>query len=336
MPEENDMATSVATIQGQTQHGAHPRPVSRRTRRALAFYGFIAPWLLGFVLLTVIPLLLGFLTSLTNYDGLNVDNLRFVGARNYERIFQDADALYSLGRTIVWTLISVPAWLISAFALALLLDRSFRRRGLLRTLFYLPSIIPLIGVTWIWIIVLDTDSGLINGLLNLIFPGAAIRWLGGDLAVFSMTTVFVWASAGVGMIIFLAGLQNIPAELKEAAQIDGANGWQIIRYITLPLMTPIIFFQLILAIIRSFQQFSLPLLLSGGQLGTMPPRSMYLFMIHVNRQIFVNQRFGYGIALLFVLFLIIVTLTLLLFWSTRYWVYQEAEPLRPAPGENKA
>ena len=178
-------------------------------------------------------------------------------------------------------------------------------------------------MTWIWIIILDTNAGLINGLLNLIWPGTAIRWLGGDLAIFSLTTVFVWASVGVGMIIFLAGLRNIPTELKEAAQIDGATGWQVTRYITLPLMTPILFFQLILAIIRSFQQFSLPILLAGGALGSMPPRSTYLFMIHVNRQIFVSQRFGYGIALLFIMFLLILILTGLLFWSTRYWVYQD-------------
>ncbi|MBI1258959.1 MAG: ABC transporter permease subunit [Chloroflexi bacterium] len=328
------MANRVDTIQETAYSGVRRKALSRRTRRSLAFYGFIAPWLIGFILLTVIPLALGFLASLTNYDGLNLDHLRFLGLQNYLRIFQDRDALYSLGRTVIWTAITVPTWLISAFALALLLDRSFRRRGLLRTLFYLPSIIPLIGVIWIWIIILDTDNGLINGLINLVFPGTAIRWLGGDLSILSMTMVFVWASVGVGMIIFLAGLQNIPAELKEAAQIDGANGWQIIRHITLPLMTPIIFFQLILAIIRSFQQFSLPILLSGGQLGSMPPRSMYLYMIHVNRQIFVNQRFGYGIALLFFMFLIIVLLTLVLFWSTRYWVFQEAEPSRPAAGGN--
>ncbi len=303
--------------------GVQRAPLTRRTRRALAFYAFIAPWLAGFLLLTVAPLILGFLTSLTNYDGLNIHNLRFVGLRNYERILQDQDALYALRQTAVWTLISVPTWLITAFGLALLLDRNIRRRGLLRTLFYLPTIIPLIGVTWIWLIILDADGGLVNGVINLLWPGTAIRWLGGDLALYSMTTVFVWSSVGVGMIIFLAGLQNIPAELKEAAQIDGANGWQVVRYVTVPLITPIIFFQLILAIIRSVQQYSLPLLLSGGQLGTMPPRSMYLFMIHVNRQIFVSQRFGYGIALLFVMLLLIVALTLLLFWSTRFWVYQE-------------
>ena len=317
------MTTSVANVPAKTQRDSQPRRMSRRRRRALAFYSFIAPWLIGFILLTIVPLVLGFLTSLTNYDGLNINNLRFVGLNNYARIFQDADAMYAMGRTLVWTAVSVPAWLVSAFALALVLDRSVRHRGILRTLFYLPSIIPLIGVTWIWIIILDTNAGLINGLLNLIWPGTAIRWLGGDLAMFSLTTVFVWASVGVGMIIFLAGLRNIPTELKEAAQIDGATGWQVTRYITLPLMTPILFFQLILAIIRSFQQFSLPILLAGGALGSMPPRSTYLFMIHVNRQIFVSQRFGYGIALLFIMFLLILILTGLLFWSTRYWVYQD-------------
>lgn len=317
------MATQAADISVQPQQVIRWRQTSRRQRRAIAFYAFIAPWLIGFLLLTVVPLVLGFLTSLTNYDGLNLNNLRFVGINNYTRILQDSEALYAISRTLVWTAISVPVWLVSAFALALVLDRSVRHRGILRTLFYLPSVIPLVGVTWIWTIVLDTNSGLVNGVLNLFWPGTAIRWLGGDLAILSLTTVFVWASVGVGMIIFLAGLRNIPQELKEAAQIDGATSWQSIRHVTLPLMTPIIFFQLILAIIRSFQQFSLPILLAGGALGSMPPRSTYLIMIHVNRQIFVSQRFGYGIALLFVMFVVILILTGLLFWSARYWVYQD-------------
>lgn len=325
------MTANASVIDHASSPTDRRQPLSRQTRRALAFYAFIAPWLIGFALLTVVPMVLGFLASLTNYDGLNINNLRFVGLRNYTRIFQDSDALYSLSRTVVWTLISVPAWMVSAFVLALILDRSIRRRGLLRTLFYLPSIIPLVGVIWIWIIILDTNSGLVNGVLNIFFPGTAIRWLGGDLALFSITTVFIWASVGIGMIIFLAALQNIPTELKESAQIDGATGWQVVRYITLPLLTPVIFFQLILAIIRSFQQFSLPLLMSGGLLGSMPPRSLYLYMIHANRQIFVNQRFGYGIALLFLMFVIIVALTALLFWSTRYWVYQEVPDADPRP-----
>ena len=118
------MTTSVANVPAKTQRDSQPRRMSRRRRRALAFYSFIAPWLIGFILLTIVPLVLGFLTSLTNYDGLNINNLRFVGLNNYARIFQDADAMYAMGRTLVWTAVIVPAWLVSAFALALVLDRS--------------------------------------------------------------------------------------------------------------------------------------------------------------------------------------------------------------------
>ena len=149
------------------------------------------------------------------------------------------------------------------------------------------------------------------GMLNL----AGTTW--------GLVLVHVIYGLGFTTLYFRNYYEAFPTELIRAAQIDGATGWQVTRYITLPLMTPILFFQLILAIIRSFQQFSLPILLAGGALGSMPPRSTYLFMIHVNRQIFVSQRFGYGIALLFIMFLLILILTGLLFWSTRYWVYQD-------------
>jgi multiple sugar transport system permease protein len=139
-----------------------------------------------------------------------------------------------------------------------------------------------------------------------------------------MTLVAVWSGLGSGMVIFLAGLQNIPDELVEAAKIDGANGWQIFRHITFPLMTPVIFFQLVVGLIGSFQQLTLPLVLSvvGLTQATVPPRSIYLYMIHTYQQIFINQRYGYGIALLWLLTIGVVALTLLLFWSQKFWVYQ--------------
>lgn len=304
------------------RQGIRRRASARTWRRAAAFYLFIAPWLIGFVLLGVVPLILGFLTSLTNYDGLNLADVKFVGLRNYTRLLEDPDAAFSFQRTLLWSALNVPVWLILSFALALILNQNIRGRGAFRTLYYLPSLIPLVATIWIWRIFLDTNYGLLNGIISLVRPGTAIPWLS-EHALPSLTAIAVWTGLGSGMVIFLAGLQGIPTELEEAARIDGANRWHVLRYVTIPLMTPVIFFQLILALIGSFQALAVPLLLAGSGQGSVPPRATYLYMVHTYRQIFVYQRFGYGTALLWLLFVVILALTLLLFRTSRYWVHYE-------------
>jgi multiple sugar transport system permease protein len=302
------------------------RTSSRAWRRAIAFYLFIGPWLIGFVLLGVIPLTLGFLTSLTNYDGLNLASIKFVGLRNYTRAFADPDAIFSFWRTLVWSALNTPIWLLLSFALALVLNQRVKGQGFFRTLYYLPSVIPLVATIWIWKIFLEANNGLLNAIISLFRPGTAIPWLSG-YALPSLTAIAVWAGLGSGMVIFLAGLQGIPSELEEAARIDGASAWQILRYVTIPLMTPVIFFQLVLALISALQTFVAPLLLSNVSASevSIPPREIYLYMIHTYRQIFVYQRFGYGAALLWLLFIVILALTLLVFRTARYWVHYEVE-----------
>jgi multiple sugar transport system permease protein len=297
---------------------------SRTWRRTITFYLFIAPWLIGFVLLQVVPLIIGFLTSLTNYDGLNLATIKFVGLDNYARVFTDPDATFSFGRTLRWSALNTPAWIILSFVLALILNQDIRGRGVFRTLYYLPSVIPVVATVWVWKIFLDANYGLLNGMISLIRPGTATRWLS-EYALQSLTAISVWGGLGSGMVIFLAGLQGIPGELEEAARIDGANTLQVFRHVTIPLMTPVIFFQLVLALIGSFQALVVPLLLAtiGAGQASVPPRATYLYMIHTYRQIFVYQRFGYGTAMLWLLFVVIMALTLLVFRTARYWVHYE-------------
>ena len=313
-------------IQGQAP--AKKRGMNRLQRRTLHFYLFVSPWLIGFILLGLIPLALGILTSMTNYDGLNLATVKFTGLTNYIRSAQDPDVSFSLGRTILWGVINLPLWMILSFLLALILNQDVRGRDFFRVAFYLPSIIPAVAAINAWRIILEKNYGMLNGLLSVFQPGTAIGWLS-DYALQGMTLIAVWGGLGGGMIIFLAGLQNIPDELVEAAKIDGANGLQIFRHITLPLMTPVIFLQLVQGLISAFQQLNLPLILSTVGLSTgVPPRPIYLYMIHVYRQIFVNGRYGYGTALLWMLFLGVVVLTAIVFWSAKYWVYTDA----PAQG----
>jgi multiple sugar transport system permease protein len=286
---------------------------------------FIAPWLLGFVCLSIIPLVIGFLSSLTNYDGLSIANMRFVGTANYVRAFNDPDVGFSIKRTLIWGLVNVPLYLVISFSLALMLNQAIRGRGFFRTIFYLPSVVPLSAALIAWKVILDKNVGLLNGLIDQFRPGTAIGWLS-NYALAGMAAISIWAGLGVGMVIFLAALQGIPDELTEAARIDGANSFQVLLHVILPLMTPVIFLQLVMGLISSFQQLNLPLLLTQVGLtsqGAVPPRPIYLYMIHTYEQIFTKRVYGYGNALLWMLFVTVLLLTGIVFWTQRYWVYTE-------------
>ena len=304
-----------------------PHRLSRAKRRSRTFYLFIMPWLLGLVFLTFIPLIFGFLTSLTDYDGINLPTLKFMGLQNYTRAFSDEYVGFSLGRTLIWAALNLPLWLGLSCVLALILNQDVKGRGFFRTLYYLPSVVPAVAAVTVWKILLDKNNGFLNGVISLFQPGTAVGWLT-TYALQGMTAIAVWSGLGGGMVIFLAGLQNIPDELVEAAKIDGANGWQVFRHITLPLMTPIIFFQLIMGLIGSFQQLVYPLLLATvtGAYVSVPPRSIYLYMIHTYQEIFANQRYGYGTALLWLLTIGVTALTLVVFWSQKFWVYSGDTP----------
>ena len=319
----------MSTVQSRARRPSIRRRLSSRAvRKTVGFYAFIAPWLIGFVLLGIIPLVVGFLTSLTNYDGLNLADVKFLGTRNYTRAFADVDARHSMSRTLVWSALNVPAWLVLSFTLALILHQNVKGRGLFRTLYYLPTIMPVVATVWIWKIFLDKNYGLLNGVISLFRPGTALPWLT-QYAMVGLTAVGIWGGLGWGMVIFLAGLQDIPDELVEAARIDGANSWRVFRHVTIPLMTPVIFFVLVTGLMSAFQQFILPMLLTQmgptHDAGTRVPMAVYLYMIHTYRQMFGFQRLGYGMALLWVLIVIIVVLTVVLFRTSHYWVHYAVE-----------
>lgn len=299
----------------------------RAWRETRSFYLFLAPWVIGFVALGLFPLGLGLATSFSNYNGFNLDHLKFVGLENYNLAFSDSEALTAMSRSFYFTAISVPLGIVVAVALALLLNQAIPWRGGFRTTFYLPTTIPIVATIWVWKIFLDQNFGLLNSGLELVFPNLAVRWLV-DYPTDVLIVLTLWMGVGGGMVIFLAGLQGIPNELKEAAQIDGANRRNVFRYITLPLITPVIFFQLIMGIIGSLQTLVAPMLLAGGSMSTVPPRDNYLYLVHVYLQVFANQRFGYGTALLWLLFALIVVLSVVVFRTARYWVYYESESER--------
>lgn len=287
-----------------------------------AFYAFVSPWLIIFVFLSLFPLLYGLYLSFTNFTGFNLSHLKFIGLDNYRTVFQDSDSMYALGRTLLITAITVPLSVFIGLLLAILLNLKVKGLSWFRTAFYMPSIVPVVSTVLIWKFIFAGDGLLNDVLTKLHLP--AINWLGYDYASTSLIIMLLWGAGG-SLLVNLAGLKGIPADLYEAAEIDGATPLRKFFQVTLPLMTHILFFNLIMGIIATLQIYIQPILLSGIKLLEPPIKPNYLYLVHAFQQIFAFQRFGYGLALMWVLFVAILLLTILVFYSSRYWVYYETE-----------
>ena len=285
------------------------KKLKSRTRKTITFYTIMAPFLLMFIGLKVYPFVWGVYMSLTNYTGFNANNLKYVGLANYERVLIDTEAMTSIGTTVKIGLIVVPLSLLICNILALILSSSMKGVGAFRTIYYLPSIIPSIAITMMWQGIFLMDGGLLNAILNL-FGKESVNWLGFEWVFRSLCIMMLW-SAGAGILNVLSGIKAIPEELYEAARIDGANYFQITTKITLPLTANMNFVNLLTGIIASLQLYSEPILLSGNSMTAVPLQPIYTYMVHVFQQIFTNLRFGYGLALSWLIFVIIVVATLI-------------------------
>ncbi len=326
------MATLVEQRAAPSRRSSARTPFRRQRRWSrysnLTFYCFVAPWVLGFLALTVIPLGYALLVSLTNYDGIS-PHWHWIGLANYSELLQTADTWYSLSRTLLYTVIAVPLSVAAGLALAILLNQRLKAVGFFRTVFYVPSIVPVVATAIMWKLIFDRDAGVLNAITERLgIP--TITWLIDPTAFYALIILILWGLGG-GMVISLAGLQGIPSELQEAAVVDGANGWQIFWRVTLPLLSPVLFFQVITGVIGSLQTLVQPMLLSESNgvtgIGNVP-RSNYLYMVNVFQQFLNNQRFGYGSAMLWVFFVIILAITLLVFRSSSFWVYYEVDRTR--------
>ncbi len=304
------------------------RRASRRRRETLAFYGFLSPWLLGFVLLVSVPLVLAFAMSLSNLTPVNLHtNLRYVGATNYVRAYHDHEMWYSLERTAIVMVTIVPLWIVTQLGLALLLNAGIKFLGLWRTLFYVAVVVPVVAKAFIWKAVTADDGGLLNRVLGALGGNGHTDWLL-DHATATLLMLLVWGYAGTGMLIFLAGLKSIPEELHEVARVDGASAVRRFVSITLPLLTPVIMFQLVWGLVVAANIFVEPILLSPGLqqgIGSTVPTQNVTFNLYALQRIFGDGDFGYGaaIAWIFVAFLLVVTA--LIFFTGRFWVFQAKE-----------
>ena len=288
-------------------------------REALTFYLLISPWLLGLLLFVLGPMVASLVISFTKWDLLSP--ARFVGLDNYEKMFT-RDPLFwqSLKVTAIYTLVYVPVELTGGLVLALLMNQKLRGIGLFRTIYYLPSVLPGVAFVVLWMWILHPDVGLINTLLSYVSIEGP-RWLADpDWALPALLMMSLWG-LGRAMVIYLASLQGIPQHLYEAASIDGANRWQSFWKITLPMLTPTIFFNLVLSVISTFQTFTSAFVATNGG----PLDSTLFYVLYIFRQGFEYFNMGYASALAWVLFLIILALTLVIVRSADRWVYYEGE-----------
>ncbi len=309
---------------------ALPGRSNAQRRELRVFYAFISPWLAGFILVTLVPMLWGFYLSLTNFSGINFSSTTFTGLANYVRALRDPVTWSSLWNTVLVTAAYVPANLIGGFLLAVLLNRRIKGLRLFRTMYYLPYVVPAVAMVVIWQTIYNRNSGLLNAALDLFHKGTVINWIS-DYPHLSLILMLLWGMGG-GMIIYLAALQGIPAELKEAAAIDGASALQSFRHVTVPLVTPVLFFQLIMGLINAFQLLVPPMLLTsiaGGSTwareGFEIPQANRLYLVNLYEQTFKYQTFGYGLALAWILVVIVFVFSLLVVKSGQFWVHYEVE-----------
>ncbi len=296
-------------------------------------YLFIAPWVLGFIFLTLFPLGYALRTSFTNMNGLALMHPpRFIGLDNYREILSDPNVRSSLESTLIYTVVAVPIVVAVALGLAVLLNWRIRGIALFRTIFYLPAVVPVVATAISFKLVFDQNSGLVNGIVTRL-GGNAVAWLVDPYVFWVLVLMIVWG-LGTAMIIFLAGLQGIPQDLLDAAAVDGASGLRTFVSITVPLLSPVIFFQVITQAIYALQILVQPLLLSGAQAtgggagGLTPDQTIqgtYVYMVNVDTEFFVNNRFGYGSALVWVLFVLILLITLVVVRTGALWVYYDVD-----------
>ena len=298
----------------------HRVPLHVLLRSQLAGYGFLSPWLIGFLVLTLGPAASSLYLSLTDY-GL-MSSPAWVGADNYVQIATDDPRFRAaMNVTFTYVLLSVPLKLAFALAVAVLLNKGLQGLNWFRAIFYLPSLIGgSVAIAVLWRQIFAGD-GILNQILMMLFGYEGPSWIANpSTAIYTLVALAVW-QFGASMIIFLAGLRQIPQDMYEAASIDGASRRRQFFKITLPLLTPIIFFNAVILTIDAFKAFTPAFVISDGTGG--PIDSTLFYTLYLYQEAFTNFRFGYASALAWVLVAIIAIFTALSFISAKYWVHYD-------------
>lgn len=279
----------------------------------------ISPLVLGLSLWVVFPMGLSFYTSFTRWDMLGKPE--FIGFLNYVKIFtEDELFLKSIRNTMLFTVMTVPMQMVVSLAVALLLNSHIRGKGVFRTIFYLPTLIPIVVSSIMWIWMFNNQYGLINYFLNTIGLDK-VKWLDSpNMVLPSFSIMNIW-NVGNIIVIFLAGLQGIPTDLMEAVEIDGGGSWHRFRYVILPMLSPIILYNMIVSMIKCLQLFVEPYIMTGGG----PVNSSLSFVLHIYNNAFKYGKMGMANAMAWVLFILTMIISLIIFKTSDHWTYYEGD-----------
>jgi ABC-type sugar transport system permease subunit len=297
-------------------------PLARREARW--GYLFIAPWLIGFVVFTLAPMIASLAFTFSNISLEQQAPLRFVGLENWTKMLGDAQTWASLGVTFRFAALQLPIIIILPLMLALALNaKALKGPGVFRVLFFMPYVIPFVSGVLIWQGMLNLETGWINGFLRFTGIQNPPNWLNDTAFVYpALVFIGIWA-VGAGIIVNLAGLRGIPSELYDAARIDGAGWWASLRHVTLPMMSPVIFYTLVLGIVEVLQYFLVPLVINNGT-GE-PGGQTFFFNLYLYKTFFTYQNMAYGATLAWLLFIVTLVISLVVFRSSRRWVYYAGE-----------
>ncbi|MCY3781844.1 MAG: sugar ABC transporter permease [Chloroflexi bacterium] len=304
-------------------------PLTLSQREALQGFIYISPWIIGFLVFTVGPMIASAYLSLTDYN--IVTPPRFAGLNNYEFMFKDRLFWKSIENTLYYTIIFVPIAIAGSLGLAMLLNQKIAGRVALRTLYFLPSITPVVAAAFLWLWIFQPQIGLMNAIISALGLGDGPLWLGHPgSSKPALIIISLWGALGGNtMLIFLAALQGIPKELYESADIDGAGGVGKFRFITVPSISPVILFNTVLGVIGALQMFTLAYVASSGQQQMFSPggplNSTLFYVLHLYNSAFDFWEMGYASALAWVFFVIVLAITAFQLWTSRRWVYYEGE-----------
>lgn len=298
---------------------AKRKPSALARRETLAFYLFISPWIIGFLVFLVYPLASSLYFSFTRYTIATTPV--WIGLQNYLSAFKNPRFINSLWVTVRFAIISIPGVTVVALGLALLLSQKLKGIHLFRTIYFMPSVMPTVAISLTWFYVLRPESGPLAGLLALV--GLDMPRLLSDraLALPTLMVINIWLTFGGQMVIYMAGIKGIPADLYEVATIDGAGRWDRFANVTLPMLSPTIFLNLVLGIIGAMQVFDVPYVMTQGG----PSESTLSYMFYLYNTGWVELSMGMASALGWILFIIIMAITMLVLRSSQAWVYYEGE-----------
>lgn len=311
-------SVDVIAVPAPAKHQARRGDLMRQQR----FWGwvFLSPWIVGFVLFTAVPIVVSFIFTFTNFSLNSSSTLRFVGLDNWLKLFRDPVTLQSLSVTLRFAIIAVPFNIIVPLAMAALLNSKYLwGKRLWRPLYYLPYMVPAISSIFIWQSFLNGQTGWLNRILRLLGVSSPPNWLQDEgWILMAFVLIGVWG-VGNAMLTMLATMQGVPTELYEAAEVDGAGPWMKFSRITMPMISPVIFYNLVLTVIGLMQYFVVPYVITRGT-GN-PNNSAYFYNMHLYKTAFTFFDMGYGATLAWFVFLIAIVLTIILFATSRTWVY---------------